>query len=291
LVKKAVIPAAGLGTRLLPITKEMPKEMLPVIALMKNGQPSLKPMLQAIFEQLYDTGFREFAFIVGRGKRAIEDHFSPDDDFVQYLESKNRKDSAEDLQEFYQKIGDSNIVFINQPKPKGFGDAVGRAKLFTGNEEFLIQAGDDLIISKNNNHLKRVTKTFEEYAADALFLVEEVPCPSKYGVITGKEVQPDMFQVTNIVEKPAKPLSNLAIIALYIFKPIIYKAIAEVKPDKNGETQLTDAIRLLIRWNCKVYGLKLKSDEKRVDIGTAESYLEMLKTTVYYYEPREKIPF
>jgi UTP--glucose-1-phosphate uridylyltransferase len=280
LLKKAVIPAAGLGTRLLPITKELPKEMLPVIALMKNGQPSLKPMLQAIFEQLYDVGFREFAFIVGRGKRAIEDHFSPDDDFVQYLVNKKMKELAEDLQEFYKKINNSNIVFINQPKPKGFGDAVGRAALFTGNEKFLIQAGDDLIISKNNNHLKRATNIFEQYDADALFLVEEVLDPRKYGVITGEEKKPSIFKVTNIVEKPDKPPSNLAIVALYIFKPIIYKAIKEVKPDKNREIQLTDALKLLIDRNCKVYALKLKRNERRIDIGTAESYIEMLKTTV-----------
>jgi UTP--glucose-1-phosphate uridylyltransferase len=220
LLKKAVIPAADLGTRLLPITKELPKETLPIVALMKNGQPCLKPMLQTIFEQLYDAGFREFAFIVGRGKRAIEDHFLPDEDFIRYLKNKNKnkKDLAQELQEFYNKINDSNIVFINQPKPKGFGDAVARASLFTGNEKFLMQAGDDLIISKNNNHLKRVTKTFEKYDADTLFLVEEVSDPRNYGVITGKEIKPSIFQVTNIVEKPKKPPSNLAIVALYIPK-------------------------------------------------------------------------
>jgi UTP--glucose-1-phosphate uridylyltransferase len=280
LLKKAVIPAAGLGTRLLPITKELPKEMLPIVALMKNGQPCLKPMLQAIFEQLYEVGFREFAFIVGRGKRAIEDHFLPDEDFVQHLKNKNRKDLADDLQDFYNKISNSNLVFINQPKPKGFGDAVGRAALFTGKENFLMQAGDDLIISKNNNHLKRATETFEKYDADTLFLIEEVPNPRNYGVITGKEIRPGVFKVTNIIEKPKKPPSNLAIVALYIFKPTIYKAISEVKPDKNGEIQLADALKLLVEWDCKVYGLKLNRTERRVDIGTAESYLAMLKSLV-----------
>jgi UTP--glucose-1-phosphate uridylyltransferase len=280
LLNKAVIPAAGLGTRLLPITKELPKEMLPVIALMKNGQLSLKPVLQAIFEQLYDVGFRDFAFIVGRGKRAIEDHFSPDDDFVKYLTKKDKKDFAEDLEEFYKKINNSNLVFINQPKPKGFGDAVSRAAPFTGKENFLIHAGDDLIISKDNDHLKKAKRLFEQYDADALFLVEEVLDPRKYGVITGKEIKPGIYQVTNIIEKPIKPPSNLAVIALYILKPIIYKAIKEVKPDKNKEIQLTDALKLLLEWNCKVYCLKLGPNEKRIDIGTAESYLEMLKTTV-----------
>jgi len=280
LLKKAVIPAAGLGTRLLPITKELPKEMLPVIALSKKGELCLKPMLQAVFEQLYGAGFREFAFIAGRGKRAIEDHFSPDEAFIQNLTNKNKKSHAEELQEFYEKINNSSIVFINQPKPKGFGDAVGRAALFTGKENFLIQAGDDLIISKDNSHLKRAAKTFEEYNADAIFLLEEVPDPRKYGVITGKEIKPGIFKVASIVEKPLTPLSNLAIVALYIFKPIIYEAIKKVKPDKNGEIQLTDALKLLVSWNCQVYGLRLKSNERRIDIGTAESYLEMLRSTV-----------
>ena len=280
MLKKAVIPAAGLGTRLLPITKELPKEMLPVIALSKKGELCLKPMLQAVFEQLYGAGFREFAFIAGRGKRAIEDHFSPDEAFIQNLTNKNKKSHAEELQEFYDKINNSSIIFINQPKPKGFGDAVGRAALFTGKENFLIQAGDDLIISKDNSHLKRAAKTFEEYNADAIFLLEEVSDPRKYGVITGKEIKPGIFKVASIVEKPLTPLSNLAIVALYIFKPIIYEAIKKVKPDKNGEIQLTDALKLLVSWNCQVYGLRLKSNERRIDIGTAESYLEMLRSTV-----------
>lgn len=280
MLKKAVIPAAGLGTRLLPITKELPKEMLPIVALMKNRQPCLKPMLQAIFEQLYDVGLREFAFIVGRGKRAIEDHFSPDEDFIKYLRSKKRNDLAEDLQDFYNRINNSKIIFINQPKPKGFGDAVARAHIFTGNEKFLMQAGDDLILSKNNNHLKKAAKTFENHGADTLFLLEEVPDPRNYGVITGIEKEPNLFQITNIVEKPKKPPSNLAIVALYFFKPIIYKAISEVKPDKNGEIQLADALKLLVEWKCKVYGLKLKSTEKRIDIGTAESYVAMLKSVI-----------
>ena len=280
MIKKAVIPAAGLGTRLLPITKEFPKEMLPIAALMKNGQLCLKPMLQAIFEQLYSVGFREYAFIVGRGKRAIEDHFSPDEDFIQYLKNKNKEELAEELQDFYNKINNSKILFINQPKPKGFGDAVSRASMFTGKEEFLMQAGDDLIISKNNNHLKKARKTFEKHDADTLFLLEEVSDPRNYGVITGKEIEPNLFQATSITEKPKKPHSNLAIVALYIFKPIIYKAISNVKPDKNGEIQLADALKQLIEWNCKVYGLKLNPHEKRVDIGTAKSYRAMLKSVV-----------
>jgi len=138
-----------------------------------------------VFEQLYDVGFREYAFIVGRGKRAIEDHFSPDEGFMEYLRNKNKAELAEELQEFYKKINDSTIVFINQPKPKGFGDAVYQAKIFTKNEPFLLHAGDDIILSKNNDHLKRLVEKFNEYDADAIFLVEEVEDPRKYGVMVG----------------------------------------------------------------------------------------------------------
>jgi UTP--glucose-1-phosphate uridylyltransferase len=280
LLKKAVIPAAGLGTRLLPITKELPKEMLPIVAPMKNGQLCLKPMLQAIFEQLYSSGFREFALIVGKGKRAIEDHFSPDEDFVSYLENRHKPELAEELQEFYDKINHSKILFINQPKPKGFGDAIARASIFTGGEEFLMEAGDDFIISRKNNHLTRALGAFEECRADALFLVEKVTDPTSYGVITGEAVKPRLLRVRSIVEKPKKPPSNLAIIALYMFKPIIYEAIGQTEPDENGEIQLADALKLLIEWNCRVYGLQLNPAERRVDIGTAESYIAMLKSTV-----------
>jgi UTP--glucose-1-phosphate uridylyltransferase len=186
-IRKVVIPAAGLGTRLLPITKELPKEMLPLFFKGKDDKVHLKPMLQAIFEQLYDEGFREYGFIVGRGKRAIEDHFTPDYSFVEYLKNKNKQELAGEMQEFYRKISDSTIVFINQPKPKGFADAVYQAKVFTQNEPFLMHAGDDLVFSRNTRHLKRLMKTFEQHNVDVAFLVEEVEDPGRYGVIIGND--------------------------------------------------------------------------------------------------------
>jgi len=277
-IKKVVIPAAGLGTRLLPMTKEMPKEMLPIVCVGKDGTIRLKPMLHVVFEQLYDEGFREFAFIVGRGKRSIEDYFSPDHNFIQYLKNKNRSKMARELEKFYEKINNSTIMFINQPTPLGFGDAVRKASIFTQNEPFLLHAGDDLVLSPNNNHLKRIIKAFENYNADAVFLIEKVKSPQKYGVIKGQEIRPGIFKVTGVVEKPKKPPSKLAIIALYIFKPIIFLAIEKTLPDKNGEVQLTDALRLLINWQCNVYAIKLMNDEKRIDIGTTENYLRVLKT-------------
>jgi len=276
-IKKVVIPAAGLGTRLLPITKELPKEMLPLFFKGKDDKVHLKPMLQAIFEQLYDEGFREFGFIVGRGKRAIEDHFTPDYSFVEYLKNKNKQELTGELQEFYRKISDSILVFINQPKPTGFADAVYQARVFTQNEPFLMHAGDDLVFSRNNRHLKRLMKIFEQRNADVAFLVEEVEDPQKYGVVIGKEVEPYLFEVENVIEKPKKPISNLAVIALYVFNPVIYEGIERAKPDEKGEMQIADAIQVLLKRRCKIYALKLRPGERRIDIGTPETYLETLK--------------
>jgi len=278
IIKKVVIPAAGLGTRLLPATKEMPKEMLPIFVEKDDGRLRLKPMLQAVFEQLYDAGFREYAFIVGRGKRAIEDHFSPDEGFIEYLRNKNKTELVEELQEFYKKINDSTIVFINQPQPKGFGDAVYRARTFTQNEPFLLHAGDDMILSRNNDHLKRLVEKFDDCDADAIFLVDEVEDPRKYGVVVGNEIQPGIIEAKEVVEKPEEPPSDLAIIALYIFKPSIYQAIDRVKSKGGIEVELTDAVELLMNQGCNVYALKLQRDERRVDVGSPETYLETLRT-------------
>ncbi len=280
MIRKVVIPAAGLGTRLLPITKELPKEMLPLFFKGKDDKVHLKPMLQAIFEQLYDEGIREFGFIVGRGKRAIEDHFTPDYSFVDYLRNKNKPELAGELQEFYRKISASTMLFINQPKPKGFGDAVYQAKVFTQNEPFLMHAGDDLVFSRNNRHLKRLIKIFERYGADVAFLAEEVEDPRRYGVIIGNEIRPNVIEVEKVFEKPKHPPSNLASIAIYVFKPIIYEAIKKVEPDHNGEIQLADAIQILLDWRRKIYVLKLRPGERRIDIGTPETYLEKLKSVL-----------
>ncbi|MFX1265120.1 MAG: UTP--glucose-1-phosphate uridylyltransferase [Promethearchaeota archaeon] len=279
MAKRVVIPAAGLGTRLLSATKEQPKEMLPIFTRTATGQLRLKPLLQLVFEKLYDTGFREFCFIVGRGKRVVEDHFTPDDAFVDYLKSRNILEFAHELGEFYDKVRSSALIFANQHGPRGFGDAVYNARLFTGGEPFLVHAGDDLIISKNNSHLGRLANAYDEYDADAALLVEKVEDPTKYGVIAGKRVDPGIYRVDKIMEKPPIPPSNLASVAVYIFGPSIYQAIERTQPDRNGEVQLTDAIQQLIDQQCRVYAVELSKGEKRIDIGTPESYWTGLDAT------------
>lgn len=161
--------------------------------------------------------FREFCFIIGRGKRSVEDHFTPDFSFAKYLERRNKNELAVELMEFYKKVADSNIVFINQPEPRGFGDAVYRTKGFTLNEPFLVHAGDDLILSSGNSHITRLIDVFKEMNADAVFLVEKVKDPRKYGVITGVEIKPRIYKVTDIVEKPERSPSNIATIVILYF--------------------------------------------------------------------------
>jgi len=270
MIRKAVLPVAGLGTRLLPMTKEMPKEMLPIFLRSINGKPCLKPMVQAIFEQLYDVGFREFGFIVGRGKRIIEDHFTPDLNFVNYLERIGKNELAKELEEFYRRIFDSTIVFINQPEPKGFGDAVLKAKSFV-NESFLVHAGDTYIFSNNHNHLEKLMKVYEESKADVALLVQEVDDPRIYGVIEGEEIGEGIYRVNKAVEKPKEPPTNLAIMPVYIFDPIIFKALETTPLGKGNELQLTDGIQKLIEWRLKIYAIKLPTDGIRLDIGNPYS--------------------
>ena len=278
MIKKAVIPAAGLGTRLLPITKELPKEMLPLFSNSGREGFCVKPMLQLIFEQLYYAGFREFCFIVGRGKRAIEDHFTPDWDFVDYLEENKKSDLMHQLEVFYRMINDSTIIFINQPKPKGFGDAVLKARAFTDNENFLVHAGDNLILSNSHNPVEKLINIFDELNADAVFFVERRENSSMYGVIEGVQISKDIYKVKRIVEKPKVPPSNIATIAVYVFRPTIYRQIESVNLGEGNELQLTDAIQELIIQGGNVYALELKK-EKRLDIGTSKNYWNALKTT------------
>jgi len=279
MIRKAVIPSAGLGTRLLPATKEQPKEMLPVFTRDLHGNLRLKPLLHIVFENLYNAGFREFHFITGRGKRSIEDYFSIDNNLVRYLKSRNNFESIGELDAFYEKVHRSNIIFINQPEPRGFGDAVYRAKSSTGTEAFLVHAGDDLIISEKNQYLLKLIRVFEKNNAAAAFCVEKVRDARKYGVIVGKKVANNVYRVRKVLEKPPVPPSNIAIVAVYVFSPKIYHAIEEVPLDASNEVQLTNAIEQLINQDCPVYAVELDSVEKRIDIGTPWSYLRALKTT------------
>ena len=283
MIRKVVVPAAGLGTRLFPATKEQPKEMLPIFSRLVNGDVGVKPLLQMVFEQLYDVGFREFCFVVGRGKRSIEDHFTPDHNSVVMLKSRGRGDQALDLDGFYTKLKTSTIIWVNQPEPRGFGDAVLMTRPFVQNESCLVHAGDTYIISKNAEHLTLLMKTHERLNADATFLVQEIEDPRQYGIIEGNEIEKRVYRVKAAVEKPEKPATNLAIMPIYIFHPVVFKALEKTAPGKGGEVQLTDAIQKLIEWGLNVCAVQLSSDDVRLDIGSPETYWEALSLSYRHF--------
>ena len=276
MIRKAVLPAAGLGTRLLPTTKELPKEMLPIFSRNKR-EIILKPTMQIIFEELYDQGIREFCFIVGRGKRAIEDHFTPDNEFLEELYKRGKDKRAKDLKEFYDKVKSSRIIWINQPEPRGFGDAVRLAEPFIGNEPFIVHAGDTVIFSKDKKYFRQLIETFKSNSIGAAFLVERVENPKMYGVIKPLNTKENIITVKEIVEKPEKPPSNLAVLPFYIFDPIVIRALKVIKPGARGEIELTDGIQKIIDWGFKVLAIRLNDDEKRIDIGTPENYWKALE--------------
>jgi UTP--glucose-1-phosphate uridylyltransferase len=287
-ITKVVVPAAGLGTRLFPATKEQPKEMLPIFFRLANGNAGVKPLLQIVYEQLYDAGFREFCFVVGRGKRSIEDHFTPDDSSVLMLKNSARNEYALDLDGFYTKLKTSTTFWVNQPEPKGFGDAVFLRRSFVKDEPFLVHAGDTYIISNNGKHLSSLISVYERLNGDATLLVEEVENPKQYGIIEGDEVEPGIYKVRRAVEKPEKPETKLAIVAIYVFDPVIFKALEKTAPGKAGEIQLTDAIQMLVDWGLNVYAVKLTQDAVRLDIGGPETYWEALSLSYQHFV--QKVP-
>jgi UTP--glucose-1-phosphate uridylyltransferase len=282
MIEKVVVPAAGLGTRLFPATKEQPKEMLPIFSKTSNGNIVVKPLLQMVFEQLHDSGFRKFCFVVGREKRCIEDHFTPDHNSVCMLRGKGKGELAADLDEFYDKLKTSTIFWVTQPEPLGFGNAVLMAQPFVQDERCVVHAGDTYIISKNIEHLKKLISIYERLSADAVFIVQEVDNPKQFGVVEGDYVEKGILRVRTAVEKPENPLTNLAIMPIYVFDPLIFKALEKTAPGKGGEVQLTDAIQKLVDWGLNVCAVKLNQDQLRLDIGSPETYWEALSLSYQY---------
>ena len=279
MVKKVVITAAGLGTRLLPATKEMPKEMLPIYVSGPNKAPLLKPLLQALYEQLYRFGFREFCFVVGRGKRAIEDHFTPDWTFVEKLEKTGKSSTVLTLTEFYKMLENSNILWVSQHLPRGFGDAVLTARNFVGDDDFLLVAGDTYIISENDSFLSRLLSIRPRDRHGAALLAQYVEDPRQYGVVVGEPISNDVYIVRGVVEKPTIPPSKLAIMPFYVFTSEVMNALSKISPGVGGELQLTDAIQKLIEEHGDVKAVLLSENDIRLDIGTHESYYHAFSTS------------
>jgi len=287
-ISKVIIPAAGLGTRLLPTTKEQPKEMLPIFASSNSMGLVIKPIVQVVFEQLYDFGLREFYFIVGRTKRAIENHFTPDFEYVDRLNSSGKTKLTKDLKEYYKKLESSTLVWINQPSPKGFGHSVLIAKNQVGDNPFLVHAGDTVIISQKNKHLQNLLKQKVSEKDDCRLLVKRVDDPRQFGVIEGSQTRDKLIHVTNLEEKPQKPKSNMAIMPLYRFESVIFKALEKTKPDKRNEIQLTDGIKKIHNWGLDITAKELDDSDIWIDVGSPETYWLALQLTHQHFSQKTK---
>ncbi len=275
--RSAVIPAAGLGTRMIPYSKEVPKEMLPIIANW-DGRVAVLPVLHYIYNALFDVGIRNFYVVVGRGKRVIEDYFSPDWSYVEYLEERGKDWEAGILRDLYRRIDESNILFVNQPEPRGFGDAVYRTRDFMVSGEFIVHAGDDITHPDHRENIERLIEHYNKHRPAAVFLYSESKHPERYGVILGERVD-DYMVVKDIVEKPRAPPSGNVVIAIYIFNKKIYEALEETRPRERGrEHQLTDAIKLLIETGEEVHAVRVRGG--RLDLGTPDQYYEALRTLI-----------
>ena len=266
---KIVITAAGKGTRLLPFTKEMPKEMMPIFSSMFTKKKVVMPLLQYIYEQLYSMNFRDYCFVVGREKRTIEDHFTPHESYLRELSGDYKKF----ITKFYQKLEKSHLVWINQNKPLGFGDAVKRAERYVGKEDFILHAGDVTILSKNKHPIIRLIETAQKNPdAEAILLCKKISDSKKYGVPTVEKIKNDLLLVKEVIEKPDKPKSDFGILPLYYFRSDIFSSLKGIKPGKGNEFQLTDGIQNLIKQKKKVLAITLNKNEEEIDVGTVESY-------------------
>ncbi len=266
---KVVITAAGKGTRLLPFTKEMPKEMMPVFSKAFTSNKVVLPLLQYIYEQLYSMNFRDYCFVVGREKRSIEDHFTPHETYLKGLTGDYKKF----IRNFYNKLEKSHLVWINQNKPLGFGDAVKRAERYIGKEDFIVHAGDVTILSRSNHPIIRLIDTAKKNPeAKAILLCKKIKNSKKYGVPTVGKMSKNSFTVKEVIEKPDKPKSDFGILPLYYFKSEIFSSLKKIKKGKGSEFQLTDAIQNLIKEKHQVLAITLKKNEDEIDVGTVESY-------------------
>ena len=266
-IRKAIIPAAGLGTRFLPATKAQPKEMLPIVD---------KPTLQYIIEECVASGIEEILIITGRNKKSIEDHF----DRSVELEMELEKSGKEEMLKMVREISDMvNIHFIRQKEPRGLGHAILCAKTFVGNEPFAVLLGDDVVYNDNKPCLKQLIDCYEEYKTSVLGVQTVEPQDvNKYGIVGGLHIEDRVYKVKNLIEKPAveEAPSNVAILGRYIITPKIFEILENTKPGKGNEIQLTDALETLIK-NEAMYAYDFEG--RRYDVGDK---LGFLQATVEY---------
>ncbi len=272
-VKKAIIPAAGLGTRFLPATKAMPKEMLPIVD---------KPTIQYIVEEAIQSGIEDIIIVTGKGKRAIEDHFDHSFELEQTLIEKKKFELLNEVQKSSKLV---DIHYIRQKEPKGLGHAVWCARKFIGNEPFAVLLGDD-IIQHEKPCLKQMIEQYNRYKA-SIIGSQQVPDEhvSRYGIIDGMPMDPRLFKINHLVEKPnlEDAPSNLAIIGRYILNPSIFDYLADQTPGAGGEIQLTDAIA---RLNEKEAVYAYEFEGTHYDVGEK---LGFIQTTLDFALQREDL--
>ena len=272
-VNKAIIPAAGLGTRFLPATKAQPKEMLPIVD---------KPTLQYIIEEAVNSGIEEILIITGRNKKSIEDHFDRSVELELELESKGKLDLLEEVRKISNMV---NIHFIRQKEPKGLGHAIHCAKTFIGNEPFAVLLGDDIVYSEKPC-LKQMIEAYDEYKTTILG-VQQVPHEdvSKYGVVDGLHIEDRVYKVKDLVEKPAieEAPSDMAILGRYIINPGPLEILEHNKTGKGGEIKLTDALKELAQKEA-MYAYNFEG--RRYDVGDKQGFLE---ATVEYALRRDDL--
>ncbi|MEH7112578.1 UTP--glucose-1-phosphate uridylyltransferase GalU [Neobacillus niacini] len=265
-VKKAIIPAAGLGTRFLPATKAMPKEMLPIVD---------KPTIQYIVEEAIESGIEDIIIVTGKGKRAIEDHFDHSFELEQNLLDKGKFDLLNEVQKSSKLV---DIHYIRQKEPKGLGHAIWCARKFIGNEPFAVLLGDD-IVRADKPCLKQMIEQYDRYNASILG-VQKVPYEevSRYGIVDANNNGDRLYSVNNLVEKPKQDEapSNLAIMGRYILSPRIFEILENQEPGSGGEIQLTDAIAILNLFEA-VYAYNFEGI--RYDVGEKFGFIQ---TTIEY---------
>ncbi len=266
MIRKAVIPAAGLGTRFLPVSKSQPKEMLPIVD---------KPVIQYVIEEAADAGLRDVLMVIGKSKRAIEEHFDRNFELENALAARGREAELEAIRRISTI---ARMHFVWQRELNGLGDAVSYARDHVANEAFAVLLGDTLIES-DPPLTRQLVEVYERFR-DPVVVLEEVPREKvhRYGVISGTEIEPGLFRIDDLVEKPEpeNAPSNLAIAGRYVLTPEIFEHIDATPRGKNNEVQLTDALRSMVK-NRPMYGLKLNG--KRYDIGNR---LDFLKTNIIY---------
>ncbi len=270
MIKRCLFPAAGYGTRFLPATKAMPKEMLPILT---------KPLIQYGVEEAYDAGCTIMATITGRGKRAITDHFDRSYELEHQIEGSSKEELLTGIRELMDKC---TFTYTRQNEMKGLGDAIYKGKVLVGDSApFAVILADDLCVNPDGDGvLTQMIKLYEKYKC-SIVAIMEVPKDQvyKYGVISGKEIEGGIFMLDDMVEKPDndKAPSNLAIIGRYILTPDIFEKIENTKPGKNGEIQITDALLEQAKKGM-VLGYKFKG--KRFDCGSMDGFVE---ATNYFY--------